>query len=93
MLIFSSSGTGLEDPSDSTFRDAVARTTQVIRDMPEIKGVDSFLSTGSRRFLAADGKTTYAVVKYGVSEQLAVTLRPIFATRSPISRLPSEPSS
>jgi RND superfamily putative drug exporter len=40
VLIFSSSGAALNDPSDSTFRDAVERTTQTIRDMPEIKGVD-----------------------------------------------------
>ncbi|MFN0071958.1 MAG: MMPL family transporter [Chloroflexota bacterium] len=76
VLIFSSDTLSIDDPSNTTLRDAVDNTSKRVREMPQIKEVSSYLTSGSRRFVSADGKTTYAILNYGVSEQEAQDLTP-----------------
>ena len=76
VLVFTSNRLAIDDPNDATFHDAVARSIDRVKAMPEVKSVVSFLSTEDRRFVSDDGKTTYAVMEFAVGEEEAKEATP-----------------
>jgi putative drug exporter of the RND superfamily len=76
VLIFTSDRVTLEDPNDPTFRDAVNRSADRVSKMDGVKDVVSFFSSGARRFVSADAKTTYVVIDFSVDEERATEMTP-----------------
>lgn len=61
---------------DDRFANAIDASLSRVEDNPEVAGIASYLSTGNRRLVSEDGRTTYAVIGLTAAEDEAASIAP-----------------